>query len=110
VQLTVDERRAFEGLTESERAARRLEGADLIDWYRQELKRIEDRANRSDREVQRTLAWSLPFLRDVIAGRIAPVRPPPTVARGSRLADVLGVEVSARKKNATLKLHKTRAA
>jgi len=92
MQLTKEERTAIDNLTRSAKEARKLEHGDLIDWYRQELQRIDQRANRSSQQVRETLKWSLPFLRDVIAGRVEPVRPPPAPARSSRLMDVVGVE------------------
>jgi hypothetical protein len=58
---------------------------EYIDWYRNELRRIETLAFRSSPAVRATLEWSLPFFRGVIAGEIEPVLPPPPKPRMTRM-------------------------
>lgn len=58
---------------------------EYIDWYREELRRIETLAFRSSPAVRATLEWSLPFFRGVIAGEIEPVLPPPPKPRMTRV-------------------------
>ena len=57
---------------------------ELLDWYRDALKQVQMNARWEIPSVARTLEWSLPFLKGVVAGTIPPVRPPPE-KRTSRL-------------------------
>jgi len=89
-------------MTQSERDAKdliKLFEEDPIQWYREEVQRVERRANWANPEVRFTAHNTLRFLRDVIAGREAPVMPPPPTPRSSRLMDVMAAEAKNEAKN-----------
>jgi len=90
--------------TESLREAYKVEGLDLIDWYRQELARVKRLARLENPEVRHTYSWVTAWLEDVIAGREPPVKPKRAPRRSSmRFIDPLG-EVVPPKSRSTLTL------